>query len=102
MDISHLSYAELKTLSHDVAAAIKIRQGAEMAEARARIMAIAAGAGISLKDLISSSSTAKVPVPFKYRHPDTPTFQWTGRGRQPAWIKDWIAAGSELTALRIA
>ncbi|QLG87676.1 H-NS histone family protein [Chitinibacter bivalviorum] len=35
----------------------------------------------------------------KYRNPNDPSQTWTGRGRQPAWIQDWVANGGTLEEL---
>lgn len=35
-------------------------------------------------------SQPRVP---KYRHPTDPTLTWTGKGKKPQWIADWIQDG---------
>jgi len=32
---------------------------------------------------------------FAYTHPQS-RMTWSGRGRQPRWIKDWLEAGNSL------
>lgn len=52
--------------------------------------------GITLKDLglsDKSSQRAGIVVPIKYRQGDQ---TWTGRGRQPKWVEDFLAAGGKL------
>jgi DNA-binding protein H-NS len=39
------------------------------------------------------------PVPVKFRHPKDSSLTWTGRGRKPAWVVQWLASGQPLTAL---
>nr|WED69767.1 H-NS histone family protein [Pectobacterium colocasium] len=29
----------------------------------------------------------------KYAHPDNPSLTWSGRGKQPNWFKEALAAG---------
>lgn len=45
-------------------------------------------------------------IPFaatKYRHPENPDLCWTGRGRKPKWVEQWLAtAGATLDQLLIA
>jgi len=36
-----------------------------------------------------------------YRHPDDPFMAWTGRGKQPRWITEWIESGKSLDVLRV-
>ena len=37
----------------------------------------------------------------QYRHPDDTTQQWSGRGRQPEWFKEWVDAGKSMDLLRV-
>ncbi len=36
-----------------------------------------------------------------YRNPSNSAETWTGRGRQPKWVRDALASGASLEALRI-
>lgn len=42
---------------------------------------------------------AKRP-PNAYQHPDDAELQWSGRGRKPKWVENWIAAGGTLDDLK--
>lgn len=47
---------------------------------------------------LSKNPLAGIPVPIKYKlDKDT----WTGRGRQPQWVVDYIAKGGKLEDLEI-
>lgn len=37
-----------------------------------------------------------VSSPVRYRHPNIPGLTWTGKGRKPQWVADWISAGKPL------
>ncbi len=37
----------------------------------------------------------------KYRHPDKKGLTWTGRGRKPRWVVEWLAAKGTLDQLAI-
>lgn len=37
----------------------------------------------------------------KYANPANPTMTWTGRGRKPQWVLDWIAGGGSLGDLLV-
>ena len=57
--------------------------------------------GITLKDLGLTdkvSSRAGQSVPVKYRMQE---HTWTGRGRQPKWVDDYLAAGGNLEDVRV-
>lgn len=63
---------------------------AELVTAREKVAAIAADLGVSVTDLMSKKKAgvkkASKPVEVKYRDPDG-NGTWTGRGREPKWIK---------------
>ncbi|MEH6436678.1 ParB/RepB/Spo0J family partition protein [Massilia sp. DD77] len=40
-------------------------------------------------------------VAVRYRHPSTPSQTWTGRGRQPLWVSEWIKSGNSLSDLEV-
>lgn len=37
----------------------------------------------------------------RYRNPDDPAQTWTGRGKQPKWVSDWVASGKSLDGLQV-
>jgi len=101
MDLSKLSATDLRNLQDQVNQELKQREQEEVAEAREQIMAIAQRVGIPLKELIMTPVRAKGPkTGTRYRHPSDGSLQWSGRGRQPRWIKEWLAAGNGLEGLR--
>ena len=102
--LSIYSISQLRALEAEVVEELKKRHFLGISEAREQILHIARGAGISVDELLSG----KVPkesksgsIAVKYRHPDEPTHQWSGRGRQPAWVKDWIASGKSLDEAKV-
>ena len=106
MDLSGLTVAELRMLQEQVKQALKDREHHEQVKAREQILAIAHSAGISLQDLLgtqsrSKNTVSKAKVAVRYRHPSDASLQWTGRGRQPKWVQDWVASGQSLDAIRV-
>jgi DNA-binding protein H-NS len=109
MDLSKLSLSDLRALGEQVKQELLEREHAELAQAREQIMAIAQRVGISLEELIKDSARAKVlkvakikgKAAVRYRHPSNTAMEWTGRGRQPQWVKDWVASGQPVNALRV-
>lgn len=47
------------------------------------------------------ASKPRGKVPPKYRNPSDETHTWTGRGRQPIWVKEHVANGGSLDGLKI-
>lgn len=108
MDLSNLSLGDLRNLQEQIKQEMKKREVQEVQKAREQIMAIAQSVGVPLKDLISASgrggkssggNTGSVAV--RYRNPDNASQQWTGRGRQPKWVKEWVEGGKSLDKLRV-
>jgi DNA-binding protein H-NS len=78
---------------------LKARHFLSISNAREQVLHIARNAGLSEKDLhaIKAPKASKQStVEVKYRNPADPTQQWSGRGRQPAWLKAWIASGKSV------
>ncbi len=102
MDLSDLSVTDLGALQDQVSKQLKVAAQQDLAKAREEIQAIAQRAGISLQELVKGSARAKSgKVVVQYRNPANAEQQWTGRGRQPKWVKEWLEAGKSLDELRI-
>ena len=95
IDLDSLSLAELKTLQKDVTKAIAELSSRKRTEAMQALEAHAKELGFSLAELTGAKKTRKSsgPVGAKYRHPENAEVTWSGRGRQPAWYKNAVAAG---------
>jgi DNA-binding protein H-NS len=51
--------------------------------------------GFYLADLFGGKSL-KAARPAKYAHPENASVTWSGRGRQPGWVKEALAKGKSL------
>jgi DNA-binding protein H-NS len=104
MDLSRLSLADLRALQQQVTQELKVREQQELEKAREQIIAIAQSVGIPLKELIGTDVRGKPgngsSAATRFRHPANRSLRWSGRGRQPKWVKDWVASGQPLDALR--
>lgn len=110
MDFLNKSLPELLQLQKDLEAAIEERRKTEAVAAREQIMAIAQSVGIPLHELLaagqgkgtkSKAGKGTGSVAVRYRHPDDANLQWTGRGRQPKWVKEWVDGGKAITDLLV-
>jgi len=102
MELSTMTMVQLRNLHNSVAQELKQRERKDVNQARDQILAIAQQAGIPLRQLILDESqprTGKVAV--RYRNPDNASEQWTGRGRQPLWVRHWMEAGKAIELLRV-
>jgi DNA-binding protein H-NS len=98
-DLDALSLEELKALRKKVDTAMENYEKRKRQEALAAAESAAAAAGYSLSELLEDARGRKgkgtVNLP-KYRHPENAELTWTGKGRQPAWIKEAVEAGNSL------
>ena len=102
MDLSNMSMNELRQLHEKTQLELKTREHQDIARAREQVLAIANKVGIPLRELLVGGirvGTGKVAV--RYRNPGDGSQQWTGRGRQPKWVKAWVEAGQPLDLLRV-
>ncbi|CDG83409.1 H-NS histone family protein [Janthinobacterium agaricidamnosum] len=102
MDLSNLSLAELRTLQDDIKKQMKKREQDDLSKAREQILAIAQSVGVSVKDLVGAGIRVKTgTVAVRYRNPNDASQQWTGRGRQPKWVKEWTDSGKSRDLLKV-
>jgi DNA-binding protein H-NS len=102
MDLSNMSAVELRNLQDKIKQEMKKREHRDIAKAREQILAIAQSVGIPWKELVASGVRAKTgSVAVRYRNPGDEAQQWTGRGRQPKWVKEWTDSGKSIDLLRV-
>ncbi|SNY57563.1 DNA-binding protein H-NS [Pseudooceanicola antarcticus] len=95
-DLDEMSLSDLKKLQAQVATAIKTFEDRQRKAALAELEAKAAEMGFSLSDLTGQGGRKAKVNPPKYRNTADATQTWSGRGRQPAWIKEALARGESL------
>ena len=119
MDISSLSLNELRRLQTKVEAEIRRRSDTAKKDLLKRMQKLAAEHGMSLNEVLGQEASEKpaaapkkaaaakpvkkaakpvsvVAVP----HNENPAIGWTGHGRKPQWVIDWLAQGKALDELR--
>ena len=104
MDLSNMSSADLRNLQEQLKRELKKRESQDLAKAREQIQAIAQSVGVPLKDLVGGGAGTRAKtgaVAPRYRNPADASQQWTGRGRQPKWVKEWLEAGKDISGLKV-
>ena len=104
MDLSALTVIELRDLQQQIPVELKRREVQDKVKILNEARAFVKARGYALEDLLGKDVKAKGPtgkVKVKYRHPNNTALEWTGRGRQPKWVGEWLAAGGTLDALRV-
>lgn len=102
MDLSNLPLPELKRLLSQIPKEIERRQKEEKTRLLKELEERAAEHGFSLDELVSESGRKeRAPVAIKFRHPENPELAWTGRGRQPRWVTEFLDAGGSRDQLLV-
>lgn len=112
--LNKASVKELQQAAASIKSEIAKRENSSKSELLKKVKKMAAEAGVSISDLLGKSGNVaakparpqKVSKPRgkvapKYRNPADAAQTWTGRGRQPVWVAQALAAGSTLDALLI-
>lgn len=114
-NLSQMKLTELKRLRSKIDAEFKRRDDSARREVLRKFKKIAAEHGVAMNDVLSEAkpaasarkSTRKVSpikgrkVPPKYRNPSDSSETWTGRGRKPRWVEEWLTAGKSIDELLI-
>ncbi len=123
MELSEYSLVELRRLKSRIEAEIQRQSTAARRNLLKQIKKMAAEEGLSLTDVMADASeseprkeaspkrrakriTAKktgvaAAKALRYRHPENPRIGWSGRGRKPGWVIDWLAQNKPLEALEV-
>ncbi|WP_415921464.1 H-NS family nucleoid-associated regulatory protein [Tateyamaria sp. SN6-1] len=102
-NLEKMTHQELEELRSNVDAALVAAKKRDKKEARKAAEAAAAEYGFTLAELMGGSSAksgGKGGV-AKYANPKNASQTWTGKGRQPKWYKDAIAAGTDPETLEV-
>ncbi len=98
-DLSKLTAAELDTLAKEASAMADKRREEEKEKVRKDVFELIKAAGYSFDELFQPAAVkemSKKKIPAKYMDPSNPENTWSGRGRQPVWLKEALDAGRTL------
>lgn len=70
-------------------------------EAESKIMELASLAGISLTDLAAKLEKKQKSHLVVFRNPENKQQTWTRQGRQPTWLKKFLADGGDIETCRV-
>jgi DNA-binding protein H-NS len=103
IDLHSMSRAELEKLRAEIDRALESLEARKLAEARKAAENAVRALGYSLDEVLGGGAAPKArgrkatkSGNAKYHNPANPAQTWTGRGRQPGWIKDGLKAGKSM------
>ena len=96
-DLDAMDLSDLKKLRKAVDRAIQDYEERKRTQARNAAEEAARELGFTLEELVAAKGMKKSRSisPAKYRNPDDPAQTWSGRGRQPQWMKDALENGAD-------
>ena len=103
IDLDKMDLQELRDLRKKLDKTIENYETRKRQDALAAAENAAKENGFSLSELMGEKKgrAARSANPPKFRHPENPEQTWTGKGRQPGWIKQALDGGASLEDFRI-
>lgn len=101
--LAGLNFDELLNLRKEVEQELSSRKQAEVVKLRNETLKRCNDFGITVDELFGKVGKGKYKAGggAKYANPSDPTQTWTGRGRQPNWIKEAVDGGASLDSFLI-
>lgn len=100
IDLDTLSLSELRDLRNKVERSITSYEDRRKKEALAAVEQAAREHGFNLADL-AGLKAARPKVAAKYANPQDPSQTWSGRGRRPRWVQEYVDNGNPVEDLAI-
>ncbi|SMC27729.1 DNA-binding protein H-NS [Andreprevotia lacus DSM 23236] len=105
-DLSQYTLPELYALQKEVTAQIARKQVTDKHDTLLALRQLAQDRGFDLHELLGAAPAGKGNKPktagaAQYKNPADASQTWTGRGRKPQWVIDFLANGGELDTLKI-
>lgn len=102
MDLSKLSLAELKNIQAQLPKEIASRQKEEKAKLLKELEAMAYARGFDLAELVrATEKKERTAIAVKYRNPTNSNLTWSGRGRKPIWVAEFLQNGGTLEQISV-
>ncbi len=103
IDLRVLSFDELKQVARDVEGEMIRRQEEDKERIFQDAQEMAERYGVSVETFLNpvEKGGRKEKAPVKYRNPTNPHQTWTGKGRQPTWVKELVEGGGTLEEMEI-
>lgn len=102
IELAKLSRESLLELRKEIDEMLKVSEREARKQALAAAQKAAAEHGFSLEEVMAARKPGSGPKSApKYANPDDATQTWTGRGRQPNWVKAALSSGKTLEDLSI-
>ncbi len=110
-DFSQFNLTELLEMNKKMQAAIDKEKQLQIKQFQQEMLAFCSKANVSLLELAlpllknDFHFVKKRKTPGKgavlFRHPENTSWVWSGKGRRPQWIEDWLRGGGRMESLHV-
>ena len=100
INLNELSVEQLEVLKNDIDKAVEGKKVSELLEVRAKLDELIDNSPFTLEEVLEAEKMRK-PVAPKYRNPADANETWTGRGRRPRWVDEYLDQGGTLDQVLI-
>lgn len=105
LDLSALSVEQLNMLQQEIEKQKATAKEQARQAVRQKVIETLEAAGLTVADLPGLFPRQARPAAKSraaYRHPEKPRVTWTGKGRKPAWVTEYVAVeGNSLEDLKV-
>ncbi len=97
--------SDLLVLQKMLTQELERRNNQSKKEAMQKINAICQNMGVPMLEILGMTGLQRTgpkkgtKVAIRYQHPQRKELIWTGRGRQPVWMREWLEAGGTIDEL---
>lgn len=100
INLDTLSVKQLEELKGSINNAIERKKTTELLDVRSQLDALIDNCPFTLEEVLEAKAVKK-PVAPKYRNPNDAGQTWTGRGRRPRWVEEYLETEQTLEAVMI-
>lgn len=104
MNLEYKSLEELIQIKEEAEKLIVIKEREAKKDLLNQFKEQAAALGLTLEDVVGNAprtTRRRGTVPPKYRNPHNAEQTWTGRGKQPIWVRELLSQGRTLESFEI-
>ena len=101
MDLSKLSVKELQELQEQAEQLTAEKREGELQTLRNSITDQINASPFTFDEVMVKPAKPKAKIKPKYQDPSNPDNTWTGRGRKPKWVEEYLKTGKNLNDVLI-
>lgn len=103
IDLKAMNVAELEALQGQIAEELEARRRDERQSLIEEFRSKAKALGISMEELMGArkGKARAAKGAAKFAHPEDASLTWSGKGKRPRWLNEWLASGKSMDDLKV-